>query len=314
VSVPLGRAAALRRSMALTDLVEALAARRAAASAEPRAYVLSSVTAALLAPPGDTPVAVRFDGIAALNRPGPGGAWQRRRERGALARAALLLPWSAAAASAAAAVLGPDAPPSVVLPPPVERAPAREEAGDGGSPRAVAYAANPDKRGLELLCEAWSRAAPEGARLIVGGLDRAAGLRWLARHGAREPANVDWVGTLEPGRWRSLVAGADLFVNAARYEDFGIAQLEALAAGTPLVTVPTPGANAALALAPALGAPDRSAERLAEAIRAALAMDVERRRAYAAAAARLLEAYREEELRRRVAEEVLPRLLSSSSS
>jgi glycosyltransferase involved in cell wall biosynthesis len=321
VPVALGAVGWLRRAMAVTDLVEAFAARRAmSAAARPRAFVVSTVTAALLVPAVPEPVAVRFDGIAALNRPGAGGAWQRRRERSVLGRAALLLPWSEAAADVAAEVVGPRGPPAVVLPPPVagvgESAPcgrARD-----GAPHAVSYAANPDKRGLELLCEAWSAAALEGGRLTIGGLDRAAGLRWLERRGVAEPAGVEWAGTLAPADWSAIVAGADVFVSAARYEDFGIAQLEALAAGTPLVTVPTPGANAALPLArelaPQLVASARAVEPLARALRAGVAMAQGERQGYAAAARRLLEPYREEELRRRVADEVLPRLLASSSS
>ena len=71
--IAIGASGRLRRSMALTDLVEALAARRAARGVDARAIVYSSVTAALLQPPR-SPSAVRFDAIAALNRPGTGGA------------------------------------------------------------------------------------------------------------------------------------------------------------------------------------------------------------------------------------------------
>lgn len=109
VSADMGRAGRLRRSMAITDVVEGLAARRAARR-EGRATVYSSVTAALLQPQR-SPVAVRFDGTAALNRPGPGGAWQRHRERAVLGRATVLLPWSEAAAESAAAVAAPASPP-----------------------------------------------------------------------------------------------------------------------------------------------------------------------------------------------------------
>lgn len=293
--------------MALTDLVEALAAGRAARGIEARAVVYSTITAALLQP-ARTPYAVRFDGIAATNRPGLGGAWQRRRERGVLARAELLLPWSDAAAAAAGRPEG-----TVVLPPPVERA---SEAAPG-APDAVAYAANPDKRGLDLLCEAWAAAAPPGARLGIGGLDAAEGRRWLRKLGTPEPPGVEWLAATTPERWRSLVAGARVFVNAARIEDWGIAQMEALASGTPLVSVPTPGPNPALALArelaPALVAAERTATGLAAAVRAGLELGDAERERYAARAAELLRPYGEEALRRTVADEVLPRLLSSSS-
>ena len=72
------------------------------------------------------------------------------------------------------------------------------------------------------------------------------------------------------------VARARAFVNASRREDHGLAQLEALAAGTPLITVPSPGAYEALpiarSLAPELVAADVSAPALATALRVGLAL------------------------------------------
>ena len=313
VRVSLGPARGLRRTMALTDAVEALAARRAAARASARATVYSSITAALLQPARGRH-AIRFDTIAALSRPGPGGAWQRARERAVLARADLLLPWSdAAAGAAAAATAGAVAPPQVVLPPPVERAGERA----AGAPDAIAYAGNPDKRGLDLLCRAWATARAGEARLLVGGIDAGAARCWLDRRGVPVPPGVEWAGAVPRERWLALVAGARAFVNASRFEDWGIAQMEALAAGTPLVTVPTPGPNAALPLAhelaPALVARQADAGALASALRAALAMDEAARSAYAREAGRLLEPYGEEALRAVVAERVVPALLKSSS-
>lgn len=310
VPVRLGAGARLRRSMALTDLVEAAAARRAGRGLSARAVIYSSVTAALLQRPA-VPYAVRFDTLAALNRPGLGGAWQRRRERPTLAGARLLLPWSAEAAVAATGLVG-DRPPAVVLPPPIASAPAPAQA----SFDAAAYAGNPDKRGLVLLAEAWTSAAPENARLVVGGIDRERALRHLSRAGVAEPRGVHWAGELDGEHWLANVAAARVFVNASRYEDFGIAQLEALAAGTPLVTVPSGGPNVALALArrlaPELVAPDREAGSLGAALSAGLALDDSQRAAYAEGARRLLEPYRREELARVVREDVLPRLLDSS--
>jgi len=202
----------------------------------------------------------------------------------------------------------------VVLPPPVPPAPA--PLADG--PDAAAYAANPDKRAIDLLCQAWRVARPDGGRLVVGGLDRTRALRQLGRAGVEEPPGVEWLGPLPRERWLATVAGSRVFVSASRHEDWGLAQMEALAAGTPLVTVPSTGANVALALAqalaPALVAPDRSAGALAGALRAGLALDGSARRAYAEGAARLLEPYREEALRQWVADQVLPRLFEPRSA
>jgi len=311
VTSRMGLTRGLRRSMAITDLVEAMAARQAAGR-EGRATVYSGVTAALLAPHRGR-VAVRFDSTAAVNRTGPGGAWQRHRERSVLAGATLLLPWSEAAARSAAGVAGPGGPPAVILPPPVPTPgpPARD------APDVVAYGANPLKRGIDLLFAAWREVRPEGGRLAIAGLERAEAQRRLRRTGTPEPPGVEWLGAVERERWMAIVGGARLFVNASRFEDWGLAQMEALAAGTPLVTVESGGANEALglarALAPELVARERTVESLALAIRAGLSLEPSARASYAQRAERLLEPYREDALRRRVAEEVLPRLLDSSS-
>jgi len=307
----MGLAGKLRHWMAVTDVVEGLAARRAAGR-EGRATIYSSVTAALLQPPRSR-VAVRFDGTAALNRPGPGGLWQRRRERSVLGRATLLLPWSEAAAESAASVIGPGGPPAVILPPPVPAAspPAPD------APDVVAYGGDPLKRGIDLLYAAWRQVRPPGGRLAVAGLERGEAMRRLHKAGVAEPPGAEWLGEVSRERWLASVAGARLFVNASRFEDWGLAQMEALSAGTPLVTVPSGGGNVALplarTLAPELVAPERTVEALAAAMRAGLALEPSARNEYAERAQRLLVPYREEALRRRVADEVLPRLLDSSS-
>jgi glycosyltransferase involved in cell wall biosynthesis len=304
-----GLARQLQRTMATTDVVQGLAARRAAAGVDARAVIYSSVTAALLQPPRH-PHAVRFDTIAALSRPGIGGAWQRRRERSVLARADLLLPWSDAAAEAAGRAGG-NAAETVVLPCVVD-VPATSSGSAAGNPIATAYAANPDKRGLDVLCAAWGEAAPD-ARLVVGGIERGDALRWLGRKGVAEPAGVEFAGALPRERWTALVAESRAYVSAARYEDWGIAQMEALAAGVPLVTVPTPGPNVALPLArrlaPELVAADSAARALAAAIRAGLALGDGARADYAAAARAALEPYSDAALRTVVAERVVPALL-----
>jgi len=303
VSVSLGRAARARRTMATTDLVEALAARRAAREVTAGAVIYSTITAALLQPArGRT--AVRFDGLAAVNRPGVGGVWQRRRERRVLAAADLLLPWSEQAAPAGYE--------SLVLSPPVETAAPADDA-----PTVLAYAANPDKRGLAVLCAAWERARPAEGVLGIGGLDRQEGMRWLDKVGGSEPDGVRWLGAVERPRWLGMVAGARVFLSAARIEDWGMAQMEALAAGTPLVCAPAPGGYAALALArdlaPGLVAAEPTPDALAGSLAAALGLDGPEREVYAQRARKLLEPYSDEAVGMRVAAELLPRLLDSSA-
>jgi glycosyltransferase involved in cell wall biosynthesis len=232
-----------------------------------------------------------------LNRPGWGGAWQRAAEKRPLLGARLLLPVSRGA-EAAVPVSGP---PVVRLPIPIERLEgARERDVD-----AVAYAGYPRKRGLELLCAAWAEAGR--GRLVIGGLDRAKGVAWLSRCGVDEPAGVEWAGSLPRGEWLALVGRARVYVNASRWEDFGIGPLEALSAGTPLVTVPTPGSFEALPLARELAPPLVSGD-LAAALRAGLAFGDGERAAYARRATELLEPYRAERLVKVVRDTVLPAL------
>jgi glycosyltransferase involved in cell wall biosynthesis len=314
VPVTIGPLARLRRRDTITDLIEASAARRAARGIDARAIVFSTVTATYFQRPS-VPYAVRFDAPATLNRPGWAGAWQRACERRALNGARLLLPLSRAAADALPPALTAGArsdggpPPRVVtLPVPVEEldpAPVRDI-------DAIAHARWPERRGLDLLCAAWADARSGDERLVIGGLTRTQGLRWLARASVAEPHGVDWVGELPRSRWLELVARSRLFVAASRYEGHGIAQLEALAAGTTLVTAPSAGPCEALPLArelaPELVAAGVSRSALAEALRAGLSRDERARERYAERARALLAPYREESVRRIVATEVLPAL------
>jgi glycosyltransferase involved in cell wall biosynthesis len=302
--VRIGATGALRRHIAVTDLVEALAARRVRPRG--RAVVYSTITAALLART-DLPYAIRFDATASLNRPGWGGAWQRSAERRPLGGARMLLPVSHGA-EAAVPVAGP----------PVVRVPIPIESPDGAAERdidavaerdidAVAYAGYPRKRGLEVLCASWAAVGPPGGRFVIGGVDRAKGMAWLDRWGVPEPAGVEWGGEMPRADWLALVARARVYVNASRWEDYGLGPLEALSAGTPLVTVPTPGSFEALPLAREL-APELVSEDLTAALRAGLALGEGERAAYGTRAGELLEPYREEHAVALIRDRLLPAL------
>ena len=77
-----------------------------------------------------------------------------------------------------------------------------------------------------------------------------------------------FTGMLPRAEYRALLRRARVFVCAPRREDYGIAQLEALADGCMLVTTPSPGPYAALPLARALD--PRLVGGVAEGIRTAL--------------------------------------------
>ena len=103
--------------------------------------------------------------------------------------------------------------------------------------------------------------------------------------------------------YRALLRRARVFLSAARREDYGIAQLEALADGCVLVTTPSPGPYAALPLARALD-PRLVGPELA--IRTALDDPLPD---YAERAAAAIEPFSPAAVDRVVAEQLLPRLL-----
>jgi hypothetical protein len=220
------------RTLALTDLVWARAARRAAvealADSEPRAIVYSTTTAALLWP---TPGAIRFDAPAAANRPGRHGIWQRPVEARRLRESPLLIPQDPGALVEA----GSPAMPALVVPIPVEPS-GGDEMSAARDIAAVTYATNPYKKGLDRVLAAWEAVRREGEELVV------AGLRGPDREGVR------YTGTLEHDAFRALLRRTKVYVTAPRREDYGIAQLEALADGARVVTTPSPGPYAALPL------------------------------------------------------------------
>lgn len=318
VAVPIGAIGRLRRHPAATDLIEALAARRAAGAAavgEAGAVIISTTTAGYFPRPA-APYAIRFDSPAQVNRPGASGAWQRRVERRSLATAPLLLPYGAAGAQAAAEIA--PATKSIVVPFAVDvSAPPVPASARAGGSLTVAYAGYPEKRGLDLLCTAWPQVRPPAGQLVVAGVSRERALSFLRRRRVVEPEGVEWAGMLPRERWLELLGRAAVMVNASRREDYGQAPLEALAAGVPLVTLPAAGAYEALGLArelaPGLVGASVDAESLAAAWRAGLALDIPARLRYAAAAAELLAPYRRAAVEAVVADEVLPALLGRAA-
>jgi len=276
----------LVRTFALTDLVQARAARRVAARAiadqRPGAVIYCSITAALLWP---WPGAIWADTIAAENRPGRHGVWQRRVERGKLSQAPLLLAMSHRSFEP---LSPPPTPPVAVVPTPVE------PSGPAGNP--LTYTGDPVKRPLGPVLDAWARARRDGETLVVAGPTQLAG----------PPPGVELAGRLGPESYRALLRRARAFLAAPRREDYGIAPLEALADGCQLVTTPSAGPYPARDLARRLD-PRLVCEDLSGAIRSALD---DPRPDYQQRAAQLLEPFTRAAVDRTVAGEVLPRLLA----
>ena len=105
-----------------------------------------------------------------------------------------------------------------------------------------------------------------------------------------------------------MLRRARVYVTAPRREDYGIAQLEALADGCLLVTTPAPGPYAALELARSLD-PRLVSDDLGAAVRVALDDPLP---GYAAAATRALQRFSTDQVDYIVAQELLPRLFSGS--
>jgi hypothetical protein len=282
------------RTFALTDLLWALAARRAAvdglAAHAPRAVLYCTTTAALLAP---RPGAVRFDAVAAGSRPGRHGVWQRPRERAVLGRSPLLVPMSAQALEELPAGGTARSRPHVVVPPPVAPSGAPAATRDIA---AITYASDPAKKGLARVLAAWSEARRGDEELVV-----------VTEHDVPAAEGVR-VANVRGEAFRALVRRSRTYVVAPRREDSGTAQLEALADGCLLVTSAPDGPYVARDIARALD-PRLVGDDLTAAIRTALddpAPD------YAARAEELLAPFAPESVDRAVADELLPRLLAGT--
>jgi glycosyltransferase involved in cell wall biosynthesis len=281
------------RTLALTDLTWAraarVAARRGIAEHEPRAVVYCTVTAALLWPRAG---AIRYDAPAAANRPGRHGIWQRPLERRRLREATLLVPQAQGTLDESPAPRAP----AVVVPIPVEPsgAPVRER-----DIAAITYAANPEKKGLDRVLGAWAAARRDGEELVVTGTDR-----------VPRADGVRAAGPLDAAAYRALLRRARVYVTAPRREDYGLAQLEALADGCVLVTSPAPGPYAALPIARALDS-RLVGDDLAAALRAALDDPPAR---YAERALEAIAPYRRAAADATVRDELLPALLSARAS
>jgi hypothetical protein len=276
-----------------TDFVQALAARRTAAAAlaahRPRALVYCSITAALLWP---EPGAIWLDSLAAENRPGRHGIWQRRVERRRLEQAPLVLAMSA---DSLAPIVPRDRPETVVVPVAIDRSGAGATA-RGRDIDVLAYTGDPVKRRLDFILDCWARARRDDERLVVTGVEAPAGV----------PIDgVRFAGRLAPAEFRALLRRAKVFVTAPRREDFGITALEALADGAMLVTTPAPGPYPALALARELD-PRLVRDDIAVALRDALDRP---RPDYGTHAAALVAQFRIAAVSATLRDHVLPRLL-----
>jgi len=220
-------------------------------------FTFPATVAAQIAWRRSIPYVVRPLGV--LNRWGlkSGRAWAKRLsirliERGMLRRAAAVQFSSVTerAESAEACPLGH----AVVIPNPVEvDAPAQRGLFRGQYPaiadrRIVLFVGRLDPvKGIELLMEAFAivRQSSPRAVLVIGGSGDPAYVQTL-RGRAQELGvanDVIWTGFLDKAAKGAALADADVFVAPSQSESFGLAAVEALAAGVPVVL----GAGAGIA-------------------------------------------------------------------
>ena len=243
----------LRMAHPFLDFAEAYAinasVRRALRTFDARTIIYSTSLSTIFEPSSRLRRAgIRFDAVAAENRLGLRNAPLRLLERRSLSRARVLMPWSAKPGRFELDAQGRIRSP---FPPSVNAHPI-----DGlRLPMMVCYAGNPHKKGLDLVLRAWAIAAPPTPwTLQVAGIDPELGKAWLRRHRVPEPVGLVWRGKMSPTDYRNLTSEAEVVVAGSRYEDFGIAQLEALADGAVLVTMPSAGPYEALSIARSLDA------------------------------------------------------------
>src|SRR5205085_6408882 len=92
---------------------------------------------------------------------------------------------------------------------------------------------------LDLLLAAFLSGAPSQFKLVVAGPDECGLWDALAANlNPRSRERVVRVGTVAGAGKAALLAGASLFALPSEHENFGIAALEALAVGTPVLLSP----------------------------------------------------------------------------
>jgi glycosyltransferase involved in cell wall biosynthesis len=110
-----------------------------------------------------------------------------------------------------------------------------------GSPYVLFLSRLHPKKRLDLLLEAFLRSAPPAFKLVVAGPDESSLWAGLEARFLRDPTSLRRIVRIPPVRDADkvhLFAGASLFAMPSEHENFGIAALEALACGTPILLSP----------------------------------------------------------------------------
>jgi glycosyltransferase involved in cell wall biosynthesis len=94
------------------------------------------------------------------------------------------------------------------------------------------------RKGADILIEAFAQTCPESGRLVIAGPEGEAGYRAYLEKCARDSgveSRVLFTGPLYDDDKKAALADADVFALPSRYENFGNAVAEAVAAGVPAI-------------------------------------------------------------------------------
>jgi glycosyltransferase involved in cell wall biosynthesis len=107
-----------------------------------------------------------------------------------------------------------------------------------GSSAALYLSRIHEKKGIELLLDAWAKIRPPGWRLHIAGAGDRSYVAKLKAHCAKQNIadSVDWLGELNDTEKWNHFADAELFVLPSHSENFGIVVAEALASAVPVIT------------------------------------------------------------------------------
>lgn len=106
---------------------------------------------------------------------------------------------------------------------------------------AISYCSREMRRkGLDILVKAWSM-IHKNKKLVVAGVNEEDAALYLKKKSIKIRDNIEFAGMLMREEYLSMLAKSSFFISAARFEDFGIAVLEALSYGKPVAATPTIG-------------------------------------------------------------------------
>ena len=106
---------------------------------------------------------------------------------------------------------------------------------------AISYCSREMRRkGLDILIKAWSM-IHKNKKLVVTGVNKEDAALYLKKKSIKIPHNIEFAGVMTREGYLSKLARSGFYISPARFEDFGIAVLEALSYGKPVAATPTIG-------------------------------------------------------------------------